>query len=490
MVQSQLQSRSVGLFVDGSWEEGSAEQSIEATSPVTGEAIGIVVQGGREDARRAIAAAREAFPAWAGRTAFERAEALHRLADVCRSRRDELARTLTLDQGKPLHTEAYAEVDDLIAYWGMAAEDAIRLEGVLAPSRTPGTRALLVRRALGPVAVITPWNWPYTMPAQVIAPALAVGNTVVWTPAPSTSVCSGLLMECIAEADLPSGTCNFVPGPGPEVGDEIAGHRDIAAVAFVGSTATGRSVAARSAGKTQILELGNNGPIVVMDDADLDAATEGILAGAFLCGGQSCAAAERILVHELVHDALVERLLPAIEAEVRIGDPFDQSTTMGPLNNTGVADKMDSHVADAVSRGAKVLAGGGREPGFPTDLYWQATVLDAVPPDALAAREETFGPIAPLVAIDSLEMAMDVTNSLDYGLLAAIYTRDLSQGLRFADGVRCGIVNVNESSNYWEIQLPFGGRAGSSSGTGRVGGRFAAEQLTELQTVILSPSRS
>ena len=216
--------RTVDLFVNGRWQPPQAGQYEPATSPVTGELIGQVAQGDRADADAAVQAAAAALGQWASATAFERARALHRVADACQRRRDELARALTLDQGKPLQAEAYPEVDDLIGYWHDAAEDVLRLDGAIPPSRLPGARVLIERRPLGVVAVITPWNWPYTMPAQVIAPALAAGNTVVWTPAPSTSVCSAVLMDAIADADLPPGAVAFLPGPGPVVGDEIAGH--------------------------------------------------------------------------------------------------------------------------------------------------------------------------------------------------------------------------------------------------------------------------
>src|ERR687889_497175 len=285
------------LFIGGAWEEAGSGQTAEATSPATGESLGAVAQGDREDARRAIAAARAAFPAWAAATAFERANALRRIADVCERRRDELARALTLDQGKPLYAESYEEVDELVAMWRGAAEDGIRIEGTIPPSFTPGTRVLLLRRPKGPVAVVTPWNWPYTMPAELVGPALASGNTVVWNPAPSTAVCSGLLADCIAEADLPPGVFNFVTGPGPAVGDELVGHADVRGVGFIGSTATGLHIARRAAGKAQLLEMGGNGPLVVLDDADLDAAVEAAVMACFLCAGQSCTAGELLLVH-------------------------------------------------------------------------------------------------------------------------------------------------------------------------------------------------
>jgi succinate-semialdehyde dehydrogenase/glutarate-semialdehyde dehydrogenase len=343
-----------------------------------------------------------------------------------------------------------------------------------------------MRRPLGPVAVVTPWNWPYTMPAEIVAPALACGNTVVWTPAPSTAVCSGVLAECFAEADLPPGVFNFITGPGAEVGDEIVGHPRIVGVGFIGSTQTGLHIARRAAGKAQLLEMGGNGPLVVMQDADVEAAVEAAITACFLCAGQSCTAGELLLVHEAVRGEFVQGLAERAARDVRLGDPFAESTTMGPLNNEPVAAKMDEHVQDAERRGATVVAGGRRAGGFPTRLYWPATIRDGVPADAKAATEETFGPIAPIVEIGSLDEAIRITNESGYGLLSAIFTRDVMQGLRFADEVRTGLVNINETTNYWEDHLPFGGRAGTVSGIGRVGGRWPMETLTELQTIVIS----
>jgi acyl-CoA reductase-like NAD-dependent aldehyde dehydrogenase len=475
------------LFIAGEWQDARSGDAIEAISPATGERIGDVAQGDREDARRAVEAAHAAFPGWAAATAFERADALRRIADACERRRDELARALTLDQGKPLYAESYDEVDELIAMWRGAAEDGIRVEGSIPASFTPGARVLLLRRPKGPVAIVTPWNWPYTMPAELVAPALACGNTVVWNPAPSTAVCSGLLAECVAEAELPSGVFNFVPGQGPVVGDEIVGHPLVAAVGFIGSTATGNRIAQRAAGKALLLEMGGNGPLVVLEDADLDAAAEAAIAACFLCAGQSCTAGERLLVQHSVRADFVARLAERAAASSQLGDPLAEGTQMGPLNNEGVASKMDAHVQDAVRRGAGVVCGGERAGGFPTDLYWPATILDDVPADAQAVLEETFGPIAPVVGIDSLEHAIELTNASPFGLLAAIFTADLRKGLRFAEEVRSGLVNINETTNYWENHLPFGGRAGSDSGSGRVGGRYPFEVLTELQTVVIGP---
>ncbi|HVC84507.1 MAG TPA: aldehyde dehydrogenase family protein [Solirubrobacteraceae bacterium] len=476
------------MFVAGEWTPAATGETFAASSPGTGAVIGSVAQGDRADARRAIEAARGAADGWARLTAFERAAKIHAVGDLIEARRDELARTLTLDQGKPLHAEAYDEVAELVEYWRMAAEDAKRLGGELPNSISAGKRVMLVRRPRGAVGVISPWNWPYTMPAELLAPALAAGNTVVWTPAPSTAVCAQALARCIVDADLPPGVFNLATGPGPVVGDEIARNRGLAGIAFIGSTATGNLVAAAAAGKAALLEMGGNGPLVVMDDANIAAAVEATLVACYLCAGQSCTAGERILVQRGAHDEYVELLGRAVSERVRLGDPFAPETTMGPLNNEPVAAKMDEHVADALERGATLVCGGARAGDLGSDLYWQPTVLDGVPSDARVATEETFGPIAPVVSIDSLEQAIELTNASPYGLLSAIFTADLAAGLRFAEAVRTGWVNINESTNYWEAHLPFGGRAGTGSGIGRVGGAHVMHTFTELQTVVVSES--
>ncbi len=475
------------MFVGGSWQPSASGETFEATSPANGEVIATVPKGDRGDAQRAIDAARGAAEGWARLTAFERSAKMHAVGDLIESRRDGLARTLTLDQGKPLRAEAFDEVDELIEYWRMAAEDAKRLGGELPNSFSPGKRVMLVRRPRGVVGVISPWNWPYTMPAELVAPALACGNAVVWTPAPSTAVCAVALAQCIADADLPPGVFNLVTGPGPVVGDEIARNPGTNGVAFIGSTATGRLVAQAAAGKAALLEMGGNGPLVVMDDANLEAAADATLTACYLCAGQSCTAGERILVHRGVRDEFVELLARRVTERILLGDPFDDATTMGPVNNEPVAAKMDEHVEDALARGASVVSGGARAGGFATPLYWQPTILTDVPADARVAVEETFGPIAPVVAIESLEDAIALTNASPYGLLSAIFTANLQNGLEFADRVHTGWVNINESSNYWEAHLPFGGRAGTDSGIGRVGGSHVMQSFTELQTVVLSP---
>ena len=478
--------RDYGMVVGGTWAESESGERMEATSPASGESLGTVPEGTRDDARRAISAANAARRDWAALSAFERAAAMNRVADLVEERRDDLALTLTLDQGKPLHSESYDEVEELVVYWRMAAADATRLGGSLPPSVDASKRILAYRVPRGVVGVITPWNWPYTMPAELVAPALAAGNAVVWVPAPSTAVCAVKLAECIVDAELPAGVFSMVTGRGPVVGDEVASNTGVHGVGFIGSIATGLHVAARAAGKTTLLELGGNGPMVVLDDADVEAAAQASIAASFLCAGQSCTAGELFLVQDAVHDEFVERLRAAIESSVRLGDPLSEETTMGPLNNEPTAAKMDRHVRDALERGAQLVAGGARAPGHPTDLYWQPTVLAGVTGEMELAREETFGPVVPIVRISGDEEAVEIANDSPYGLLTAVWTRDLARGLRFAEAVDAGWVNINESTNYWESHLPFGGRAGTSSGVGRVGGSSVLEAFTEPKTVVLT----
>src|SRR5918994_361939 len=411
-----MQVTDYSMYVAGEWTSGGSTARMDATSPATGEVIGTVPEGTREDARRAISAANNAWDAWAGRSAFERAAAMERVVKIIVERREDLARTLTLDQGKPLEAEAYDEVDELAEYFAMAAADATRLEGSMPPSVHADKRVLLYRVPRGVVGAITPWNWPYTMPAEILAPALGCGNAVVWVPAPSTSVCAVKLAECIVDAGLPEGIFNMVTGPGAEVGDEVAANPGTQAVGFIGSIETGQKVAARAAGKALLLEMGGNGPMVILDDADLDAVAQESLTSAFLGAGQSCTAPK----------------------------------------------------------------------GFPTDLYYRPTVLGKVTAEMRVSKEETFGPVIPATVIRDEEEAIRAVNSSPYGLLSAVFTRDLARGLRFAEKVRTGWVNINASSNHWESHPPFGGRAGYPPGGGSVGGRHPMETFTEFKTVILT----
>ena len=472
----------------GAWREGRAGTT-PAVSPATGEEFASVAIASTADVDDAVAAAGAAAPAWAALSAFERAACCRAVAAAIDGHAQDLARALTEDQGKPLEAEARDEVSELSGYFRMAAEDATRMAGCAPASTSPSRRVLALRAPLGVVGVISPWNWPYTMGAELFAPAMAAGNTVVWVPAPTTSACCALLAEVITGAGIPAGVFSFLPGPGPVVGDAVAGHPGVHAVGFIGSVATGASVAARAAGKTQLLELGGNGPMVILEDADLGLATEAALEAAYLCAGQSCTAGERFLVHAAVRAEFVERVVAATKDQVRLGDPVDPATTMGPLNNEPTAAKFDRHVAGALADGARVCCGGGRAAGFRTALFAEPTVLDEVTPAMEIAREETFGPVVPVIEVESAERALELTNASPYGLTAAVFTEDLERGLAFAERARAGWVNINASTNLWESHLPFGGRSGSVSGRGRVGGRYAMESFTEPKTIVYPAPR-
>ena len=476
------------LYIGGRWRAGGGGTA-EATSPSTGEPFATVAVADPNDVDAAVVAADAAFAEWSAASPFERAGACDRIAAAVSARRDELARALAQDQGKPLVAEAYDEVDELAVYFTMAGEDAKRLAGVLPASTSADRRVLTARVPLGVVGVVSPWNWPYTMGAEIFAPALAAGNTVVWVPAPTTTACCALLAEILEQAALPAGVFSFLSGPGPVVGAAVVGHPLVAGVGFVGSVQTGGSVAARAAGKTQLLELGGNGPMVILDDADLELATDAALEAAYLCAGQSCTAGERFLVQAGVRAEFTERVVEATKARVRLGDPFDPQTTMGPLNNEATAAKFDRHVAGAVADGARVCTGGRRTPGLPTSLFAEPTVLDGVTPGMAIEREETFGPVVPIVEVSSAAEALRLTNASPFGLTTAVFTGDLERGLAFAERARAGWVNINASTNLWESHLPFGGRSGSVSGRGRVGGRYPMETFTEPKTIVYPAPR-
>jgi acyl-CoA reductase-like NAD-dependent aldehyde dehydrogenase len=476
------------LYINGAWRAGHASPAA-AVSPASDETFASVATGTPADVDDAVTAARAAWPGWAAASPFDRAACCQQIIAGITERRGELARALTEDQGKPLHGEAYDEVDELAEYFRMAGEDAKRREGGLPASTSAGRRILATRVPLGVIAVVSPWNWPYTMGAELFAPAMAAGNAVVWVPAPTTSACCAVLADVLAGAGLPAGVFNFVPGPGPVVGDALVAHPGVAGVGFVGSVETGGLVAARAAGKAQLLELGGNGPMVILADADLGLATEAALEAAYLCAGQSCTAGERFLVHAAVRAEFVERVVAATKAKIRLGDPFQPETTMGPLNNEATAAKFDRHIADALAGGARVCCGGGRAPGLATALYAEPTVLDGVTPGMAIEREETFGPVVPVVEVASAAQALELTNASPYGLTAAVFTEDLERGLAFAEQARAGWVNINASTNLWESHLPFGGRSGSISGRGRVGGRYPMETFTEPKTVVYPAPR-
>jgi acyl-CoA reductase-like NAD-dependent aldehyde dehydrogenase len=470
------------LHIGGDWVESTSGETFESESPATGEALAIVPNAGREDGRRAIEAAARARHAMGVLGVEERARLCEVIGERIEARLDQLARTLSLEQGKPLQ-EALGEVEFAARLYRDAAGYVRRLQTGVLPSPDPGKRVLTIRQPHGVVAVITPWNYPVGIPSQYLAAALASGNAVVWKPAPTTSLVASQLLECLLDAGVPDGTCNLLFG-GPEVGEEIVSNRGTHAVGFTGSFPVGNAVASQAGAKPLLLELGGNGPTIILDDADLELAIEGAAFGCFSNAGQICQSSERILVTRRAHDDVLAGLVRKAES-IRLGHPLDEKTTMGPLNNEGVARKMDDHIADAVAGGAVVVAGGERAGGLPTRLYYRPSVLDRVPRGSLIDEEETFGPVAPLITVRDLDEAIEVSNSCRYGLCCSVFTGSLRNAFRAAEQLECGVVNVNETAAYWDGRTPFGGYSGKASGVGRLGGAATIESMTQLKSIVL-----
>jgi acyl-CoA reductase-like NAD-dependent aldehyde dehydrogenase len=471
------------LYIGGAWEAAAARATFPATSPVTGEVLAQLAQGDVADADRAVRAANAARGKLAAMTAWERSRMCLRIADAIEARKPALARTLTLDQGKPYHAEALGEVEHAAASFRNCAEQIKWLETAVLPVEAPTKRVFSIRQPRGVYAVVTPWNFPYMIPCEYIAPGLAAGNAIVWVPAPTTSLCAVELMRAFEAADLPPGAINLVTGPGPVVGDAIVAHPGTHGVGFTGSPGTGEQIMRRAAGKPCLLELGGNGPTIILDDADLDTAAASAALGCFFNAGQVCCATERILVRPEVHDAVIEKLAANARA-VKVGDPLVEGTTMGPLNNEPTADKSDRHVRDAVERGATIVVGGGRAAGFATSLYYQPTVLDGMTVEMAGHREETFGPIAKVMTVADDDEALRIADDSEFGLVSAVFTKDLKRAFRFAEALRTGLVVVNDFTDYWELHIPFGGASGKRSGIGRIGGKHALMAMTDLKTIV------
>jgi acyl-CoA reductase-like NAD-dependent aldehyde dehydrogenase len=479
---SQTKADHLLMYIGGEWVDSVAGETFERISPVTGEVLATLPRADREDARVAVDAANQARSHIASMPVFERAALCHAIADVLRSRHEAMAKELSLEQGKP-YRESCEEVLFAAELYRDAAENVKRLETSIVPSVDPNKRILTIRQPHGVVAIITPWNFPVGIPSEYLSAALAAGNAVVWKPAPTTSIIAVRMMECFLEAGVPEASVNLIFGEA-EAGDEMVSNPGTHAVGLTGSSAVGDAVARRAGAKPTLLELGGNGPTIILDDADLERAIEGTAFGCYFNAGQICQSSERILTHNKIHDAVLEGLVEKARS-IKLGHPLDETTTMGPLNNEAVAKKTDEHLADAVQKGATVLTGGRRAEDFPTALYYEPTVIGGVSADSLFNHEETFGPVAPIISTEDIDEAIAVANSCGLGLCCSVYTSSLSKAFYCAERLECGVVNVNESAAYWDGRIPFGGYSGKGSGVGRLGGKETLLSMTQLKSMVM-----
>jgi succinate-semialdehyde dehydrogenase/glutarate-semialdehyde dehydrogenase len=476
------------LVVGGRRLDAASGLTYRPVSPVDGAEFAEIALAGVADVEPAVAAAVAAQQANLQRSAFERADWCHRVADLLVERVTSLAAELTREHGKPL-AHARDEVLGSADALRLAAEEAKRLGGRTIPARDATKLVFTTRKPRGVFVVITPFNFPMSIAVEYLGPLLSTGNAVIWKPAPSTSLIASLLVDLFAEAGLPDGLLSLLTGNDVETVQRLVAHPEVIGVGFTGGTATGEVLSRLAVGKVQLMELGGNGPNIVLSSADLELAAAGTATSAFFNSGQSCAAAGRILVAASCHAEFLERLTAIAASEV-LGSPFDSSTTMGPIHSAKVGETMTRHIANAVASGARVVHGGAAVTGMPTDLYWPATVLADVAVDTALMVEETFGPIAPVVAVaGGIEEILAVANSGELGLSAAVFGRDLDDVMSVAGRLRVGQVVVNDTSNYAEYQLPFGGAPGRKSGIGRMGGSHVGEAGTEVQTVSLSLSQ-
>lgn len=466
-------------FIDGRWV--TTAERFEVRDPATGEVVARVSRCGPEDTRRAVDAAERALPGWAGLPAARRAAALHRLVERMATHEDELARLLTREQGKPL-AEARGELRYGASFITFFAEEARRLYGETIPSPRADSRLLVLRQPIGVGAAITPWNFPSAMIARKLGAALAAGCTLVVKPAEATPL-SALALAALAEdAGIPAGVFNVVTGAAedaPAIGQVLCDDPRVRALSFTGSTEVGKLLLRQCAAtvKRVSLELGGNAPFLVFDDADLEAAVEGCMTAKFRNAGQTCVAANRIFVQRGVHDAFVERLGARI-AELRVGPGLEEGVSIGPLIDEEALAKVEAHVADAQEKGAKVRVGGRRHALGRT--FFEPTLLEGVSPEMRLAQEETFGPVAGVMAFDTEEEALRLANDTPSGLAAYFYARDVGRVWRVSEGLEYGMVGVN-TGLVSTAEAPFGGV--KESGLGREGSRHGVDEWTELKYV-------
>jgi len=463
-------------FIGGEWLAGDGE-TIEVRSPWSGETVGSVTASSPAQVDAAVATAAEAFKTWRKTSVLERVETCRRAFTICMERADEIARMITRETGKTIRESREEMVEFTADHFRRASEDVLRHAGKVLPStqeRSNDKRIVVVQEPIGVVAAISPWNFPVDIAGIPVVYGLAVGCTVVWKPSELAPLCANLFAEVLDEAGFPAGTVNVVHGRG-EVGSQLVTHRDVKSVVFTGSTATGERVARDAGLKNRVLELGGNGPQIVLADADVEKAADAAITGCFYLAGQCCTAAERILVHESVKDAFVAALVARTKA-LRVGDPLDDETDMGPMCTSEVLQRTQEHLADAVARGATIVLGGGHE-----GQLHEPTIVDGVTQEMRIAQEETFGPVAPIMTFRTLDEALEVANATEYGLTASVFTRSLHDAWYAAEELRHGTVHINETTNYWDQLAPFGGA--KSSGAGRELAGWIIDALTETKQI-------
>ncbi|MBA6118348.1 NADP-dependent succinate-semialdehyde dehydrogenase [Pseudomonas putida] len=466
-------------FINGEWLDADSGQTIKVTNPATGEVIGTVPKMGTAETRRAIEAADKALPAWRALTAKERSAKLRRWFELMIENQDDLARLMTTEQGKPL-AEAKGEIAYAASFIEWFAEEAKRVYGDTIPGHQPDKRLIVIKQPIGVTAAITPWNFPAAMITRKAGPALAAGCTMVLKPASQTPYSALALVELANRAGIPAGVLSVVTGSAGEVGGELTGNALVRKLSFTGSTEIGRQLMQECAKdiKKVSLELGGNAPFIVFDDADLDKAVEGAIISKYRNNGQTCVCANRIYVQDGVYDAFAEKLKAAV-AKLKIGNGLEDGTTTGPLIDGKAVAKVQEHIEDAVSKGAKVLSGGKLIEGN----FFEPTILVDVPKTAAVAKEETFGPLAPLFRFKDEAEVIAMSNDTEFGLASYFYARDMSRVFRVAEALEYGMVGINTGLISNEV-APFGGI--KASGLGREGSKYGIEDYLEIKYLCIS----
>ncbi|HEX3646125.1 MAG TPA: NADP-dependent succinate-semialdehyde dehydrogenase [Vicinamibacterales bacterium] len=467
-------------YLDGVWIGGSPASVIEVDNPATGATLGTVPRLGRAETRAAIDAAARAFPGWRRKTAKERAIVMRRWFELMIANQEDLAQLMTAEQGKPI-VESRGEVAYAASFLEWFGEEAKRVYGDTIPGHQPDKRIVVVKEPIGVVACITPWNFPLAMITRKAGPAIAAGCTVVLKPASQTPFSALALAELAARAGLPKGVLNVITGSASEIGGELTGSPVVRKLSFTGSTETGKLLMAQCAAtvKKLSLELGGNAPFIVFDDADLDAAVEGAMASKYRNTGQTCVCANRLLVHDTVYEGFAARLAAAVK-KLKPAVGTDASATQGPLIDDQAVEKVESHIADATSKGARVLIGGKRH--ALGGRFFEPTILVDVTPAMAVAREETFGPVAPLFRFKTEDEAIALANDTEFGLAAYFYGRDIGRIWRVAEALEYGIVGINTGIISTEV-APFGGV--KESGLGREGSKYGLEEFLEIKYLCL-----